>query len=575
MKFDKDTILMLCVCLAILFAWEPVARKMGWINPPAEPAQSAPAQPEKTPQTVPAAKENSPATGVAATTEPKSLPELPEQLLQTPGAQFVFSPNRGEIVAVELHKYLTRDREKAIAVKNFTFPGRDYGAMGIFTTEPLKLVQITDNSKLPDGTYRLVRRCQTAGGGLLEIDQTFKPLGDYTLECTVTLKNIGKSAVTLPEFSISAGDLEPWSELSKDTLSRGDTLRIVAWERSDRIRDLDADVKKAEKFDEFTAGNLGYAGTTNRYVASLLSSTKAFTLSKNRMPLPGNSGRYVAGVAAQFGTVVLQPGAEENFPCRYYCGPKVIADLKIFHDSAAKIMNLSWGPLNYLARFLLWVLVQLKAVLGSYGWSIIVLTLIVRFLFWPLTHKSNESMRKMQLLKPKMDEIRKRYKDDPQLMNSKTMELYRTEHINPLSGCMPMLLQIPVFFALYATLDGAVELRQVPFWWSPDLAGPDTVFSFPLGFSFFGIQNFALNPLVLAMTGLMLLQQRLTPSNMDPMQQKMMLAMPVVMLIFLYDLPSGLTLYWTVSSIFSILQLLVQQRMAKRSAAAAVGGVKS
>jgi YidC/Oxa1 family membrane protein insertase len=119
------------------------------------------------------------------------------------------------------------------------------------------------------------------------------------------------------------------------------------------------------------------------------------------------------------------------------------------------------------------------------------------------------------------------------------------------------LLQIPVFFALYATLDGAVELRQVPFLWAADLARPDTIahiFSLPI------------NPLIIVMCGLMLVQQKLTPSAMDPMQQKMMLLMPVFMLVFLYSLPSGLTLYWTVSQIFSILQLLVQNKTNKKDA---------
>jgi YidC/Oxa1 family membrane protein insertase len=136
------------------------------------------------------------------------------------------------------------------------------------------------------------------------------------------------------------------------------------------------------------------------------------------------------------------------------------------------------------------------------------------------------------------------------MLNTKMMELYRKEGVNPMGGCLPILLQIPVFFALYATLDGAVELRQVPFWWATDLAAPDTVARI------FGLP---INPLVLAMTLLMVVQQRLTPTAMDPMQQKMMMIMPIVMLFFLYNLPSGLTLYWTVSQIFSILQMLLQK----------------
>jgi len=122
-------------------------------------------------------------------------------------------------------------------------------------------------------------------------------------------------------------------------------------------------------------------------------------------------------------------------------------------------------------------------------------------------------------------------------------------------GCLPILLQIPVFFALYATLDGAVELRQVSFLWAKDLAAADTVLTIPLYFF-----NLPINPLVLIMTGLMVVQQHMTPMSLDPMQKKMMLAMPIIMLLFLYDLPSGLTLYWSVSNFFSIIQMRLQRR---------------
>jgi YidC/Oxa1 family membrane protein insertase len=173
-------------------------------------------------------------------------------------------------------------------------------------------------------------------------------------------------------------------------------------------------------------------------------------------------------------------------------------------------------------------------------------------------------MKKMQQVQPQLKELREKYKDNPQLLNTKMMELYRTEGVNPFGGCLPILLQIPVFFALYATLDGAVELRQVAFWWCKDLAAADTVAKIPLYFF-----DLPINPLVLAMTLLMAIQQRMTPMSGDPMQKKMMMMMPGIMLIFLYDLPSGLTLYWTVSNLFSIVQLMLQQRAGKKAAATA------
>ena len=176
----------------------------------------------------------------------------------------------------------------------------------------------------------------------------------------------------------------------------------------------------------------------------------------------------------------------------------------------------------------------------------------------------------MQSVQPKFKELREKYKDNPQLLNQKMAELYRAEGVNPFAGCLPVLLQIPIFFALYAMLDNAIDLRHVSFLWCKNLAAADTIFSIPLGFElpFLKISAIPVNPLVLAMTVLMVIQQRMTPMSMDPAQKKMMAFMPVIMLLFLFDLPSGLTLYWTVSNLFSILQLWLQKRRGQNSAAA-------
>jgi YidC/Oxa1 family membrane protein insertase len=262
---------------------------------------------------------------------------------------------------------------------------------------------------------------------------------------------------------------------------------------------------------------------------------------------------YLAALGGLYSDVTVPAGAEATFSFRCYNGPKIINLLSAFDRKASGIMNLSWGgPMDWIAEKLLSFLIFLKGICGSYGWSIIIITIIVRLLFWPITQKANSSMKRMQKLQPQIKEVREKYKDNPQTMNAKMMELYRTEKVNPLGGCLPILLQIPVFIALYSTLNGAIELRHVPFWWIQDLAQPDTVATL------FGL---AINPLVIVMTALMVLQQRLTPAAMDPMQQKMMMFMPIMMLFILYSLPAGLTLYWTVSQIFAILQLLLQKRM--------------
>ena len=167
---------------------------------------------------------------------------------------------------------------------------------------------------------------------------------------------------------------------------------------------------------------------------------------------------------------------------------------------------------------------------GSYGVAIILLTIIVRVVFWPVTQKANNSMRKMQKVGPMVKELKEKYKDNPQLMNQKMMELYRKEGVNPLGGCLPILLQIPVFLALYSALDASVELRHVSFLWAADLTKPDLV-----GPQF--LFGYGIHPLILIMTALMVWQQKMTPTTgADPMQQKMMMFMPIIMLVMLYNL---------------------------------------
>ena len=152
--------------------------------------------------------------------------------------------------------------------------------------------------------------------------------------------------------------------------------------------------------------------------------------------------------------------------------------------------------------------------------------------------------------------FKEKYKDNPQLFNQKMMELYRQEKVNPMGGCLPMLLQFPVFIALYSTLEAAVELRNVPFLWAKDLSQPDAIGPVIMGYS--------LHPLILISTGLMVLQMKLTPQTGEPMQRKMMMFMPLIMLIFFYNFPSGLALYWTVNNVLSILQMKFSQYAARK-----------
>ena len=261
------------------------------------------------------------------------------------------------------------------------------------------------------------------------------------------------------------------------------------------------------------------------------------------------------GALIKMDAAALAAGEELAREYLYYVGPKEYSRLRAFPDNLANVMEFGFfGP---LCRLLLPALNFFYSLVRNYGVAIILLTIVVRVIFWPVTRKSTESMKKMAEIQPEVQKLREKYKKDPQQMNQAVMLLYRERGVNPLAGCLPMVIQIPVFIALFTVLRSAVELRFAPFLWISDLSEPEGLLEgmIPLAGS--------LNILPLFMTATMVWQQKLTPTAGDPQQQKMMMIMPVVMLFIFYNMPSALVLYWSTSQCLSIAQLLLQQRKQK------------
>jgi YidC/Oxa1 family membrane protein insertase len=252
-----------------------------------------------------------------------------------------------------------------------------------------------------------------------------------------------------------------------------------------------------------------------------------------------------------------------------YAGPKEHDRLEALNIGLEHIID--YGFFSIIARPLFWILKFFFKFTGNYGWAIILITIVTRIPFIPLMTKSQKSMKKMQELQPLMNEIREKYKKEPQKQQAAMMELYKKHKVSPLGGCLPMLLQIPVFFALYKVLLISIELRGAPFMlWVTDLAIPDTLFghipALPLIGSLIG--GMALGPLPILMGATMFIQQKMTPSTMDPTQAKMMLMMPLVFTFVFLNMASGLVLYWLVGNILGIIQqFFVNRSLTKEQAA--------
>ena len=241
----------------------------------------------------------------------------------------------------------------------------------------------------------------------------------------------------------------------------------------------------------------------------------------------------------------------------FFMGPK---KQSLLWDLGMKDV-MEFGMWRWLCYPLVWVLNLFNGWIPNFGVAIILLTILVRLLFWPLTRKSTEGMKKMQELQPLMKEIQAKYKDNPQRLQQETWQLYREKKVNPMSSCLPMLIQIPVFIALFNVLRSAVELRYAPFLWIADLSEPEGLFAswFPFG---------GLNLLPILMAVSTALQSYFTPSTGDKKQQQMMIVMmPAMMLIMFYSFPSALSLYWFLSNIFSIVQMwLIRRQTAAKQA---------
>lgn len=266
--------------------------------------------------------------------------------------------------------------------------------------------------------------------------------------------------------------------------------------------------------------------------------------------------RKVEGVNTfQAGLIVpipeIAPGAKAEAAVSLYAGPQEQAALKQIAPGLDLVVDYGW--LTVVAAPIFWALQAIHSLVGNWGWAIVVLTIIIKAIFFPLSAASYKSMAKMKILTPRLMQLKERYGDDKQRLNQEMMKLYQTEKVNPLGGCLPILVQIPVFIALYWVLLGAVEMRDAP-WilWIKDLASPDP---------------FYILPVVMIIS--MFVQTKLNPTPPDPIQAKVMMAMPLIFGVMFLWFPAGLVLYWVVNNVLSIAQQWQITRMIEGSGKAA------
>jgi YidC/Oxa1 family membrane protein insertase len=403
---------------------------------------------------------------------------------------------------------------------------------------------ITLNGERNEAVVRMVH--QDPSG--LQVEKAYTVHRDsYLIDLAVTVRN--QSAVSLEDSLML--DLNSMPLSNKDRYA-GFFAYVDGGLMEEKPKDLKEAVDKLNK----KPYKLSWASYQDQYFMAVV-----LPADQERTRIQADQyGK--AGVRIQFVAepVSLGPQAEAVYRYQLFYGPKDYQLLNAMENDLKK--SISFGWLDVISKPLLIFMTWLYQYVGNYGLVIILITVIIKALFWPLTAKSYKSMKGMQKLQPKIMKLREKYPDDRQKMNQEMMQLYRAYKVNPLGGCLPMVIQIPVFIALYRLLDYSLELRHAPFWlWINDLAAPDRLFQvswkIPLMEPPAGIPV-----LTLLMGASMFLQQKMSPTPGDPIQARMMMLLPIVFTFIFINFPSGLVLYWLVNNILSI----GQQTMINRAA---------
>ncbi len=568
---DRKSAIVLLACFLLLMLWYPAVNHFFPPVPlPKTNTVSRLSPTNHTGVTAPTAASNE--TVIASNRGASNLPPMqvegPEQLvvLENENAIYTFTSIGGGLKSVALKHYaanVTCDKKQRAASTNYATLNSPAPVAAFALVGP--------NGLLAKSGFQLTRdgdsvRAEYAGSNGLRIVKEYRLGTNYLLQAHVRLENQSNEPLPIPALEWVIGAATPIGRRD-ETLSlgshwyngRSDYTVNQAWFANRTFGCLPGTTR-----DIYLAGesNVVWAAVNNQFFTMIAEPKQpAPQIVSRRVDLPAPSLKELEAnpkwfahpfgyqTALLYPAVQLSPGQNVQRDYQLYAGPKKYNTLSRLGANEDLVMGFG-GFFGFFAKALLLSMNGLAALGISYGLTIIVITVVIKLLFWPLTQASTQSMKRMQALQPQMKALQEKYKDDPKKMQMKLMEFMKENKVSPLGGCLPMLLQIPVFLGFYRMLQSAIELRGASFLWACDLSQPDTVAMLP------GL-NFPINPLPLLMGVTMLWQSSLTPPSpgVDPMQQKMMRYMPLMFMVFLYNFSAGLTLYWTVQNLLTIAQM--------------------
>ena len=550
---DNKSLLAIVLCILILIGYQSL---ISYLYPPPDPLQPQTQQPvvgseSATPsdqpaqllaerrQTVIEQGEQTPAIPQPASTAPPA-PVEQDIIVETDAYIAVFTSMGGRLKSFRLKQYPVTLRPDSPLLEMVTagtygelpfvldVSGKDitlsdaalpYIVEGVTAGEPLFVLAGDDRE--------LVFRGSLANGASFTKTFTFSGEG-YGIGLTVAVTQL---PFTAPALSLSW--LEGSRSEGKSTYYDvyGPVALIGRTFEYENAWDWEAG-------DAYGPGDIRWAGFTNSYFLA------------GMMPRDVETAQlFFRDEDETLETRLSTPWSGEAVSYTLYLGPKDTDALNAVDPAFDRAIDFGWS--HFIARPLVSLLRFLYGLIGNYGIAIILLTVLVKLVFFPLSNKSFKSMSAMKKLQPQMERLREQYKDDKQKLNQEMMELYKRYEVNPLGGCIPMIVQLPVFIGLYQGLLYAIELRQAPFFgWIEDLSQPDRLGALAIPF----VDPPGIPVLTLLMGGSMVIQQMMMPTTGDPIQQKMMLLMPVIFTVMFINFPAGLVLYWLINNVLSVAQ---------------------
>ncbi len=513
---------------------------------PPVPASSVPAG-VPTANTVAAAAQMTGATAGLTSATDASAAAHERLVVTTDVLKLTFDTEGGSVVQTEFVKHADMaDKSKHFVLlennKDHTYmaqTGLIAGAAGgTFPTHKAVMTVAPGERTLQDGSNQLVIRFESPELGGVKLVKTFTfTRGSYAVAVKHEVVNVGANPVSPQLYLQLVRDgTKPLGESKFYSTFTGPAIYTEA----KKYQKVDFKDIENNKVDVEKTAESGYVAMVQHYFASawLLGDGIKRDLFLRKV----DTNLYAVGMITPMDNIA--PGASKSVEARFFAGPQEEKVLEALAPGLELVKDYGW--LTILAKPLYWLLHAIESFLGNWGWSIVALVLLLKAAFYWLNAKAYASMAKMKAVNPKVTEMRERLKDNPQQMQQEMMRIYREEKVNPMGGCFPIMIQIPVFIALYWVLLASVEMRNAP-WilWIHDLSSPDPFYILPL-----------------VMTLTTVLQTSLNPAPPDPMQAKMMWFMPLAFSVMFFFFPAGLVLYWITNNILSIAQQwLINTRM--------------